>query len=105
MDYDIHRTPWETYHPAPGFAWTVYDAGNTDDTAPSCHQCGRCDCASYDLATGRCADQGDETCEGLSFAYVNADGRVLCQPCGDDAGLRIVPCDCPNTTDAPQNAH
>ena len=76
----------------------MHDSQGTEETVPSCHECGRCDCASFDPIAGHCADQGDETCEGLSLAYVHADGEVLCQQCGDQAGLRIVPCDCADKT-------
>jgi len=64
MNHVIHRSTCNTYHPAPGCEWSVHDSQGTDEAAPSCHECGRCDCASFDPVTGHCADGGDETCEG-----------------------------------------
>ena len=96
---EVHLTRWNDYHPAPGSPWTVHDAQMPEETAPCCRVCGRCDCTSYDPIAGHCADQGDESCEGLYFAFVRVDGQavceqVLCQQCADRAGIRIVACDC-----------
>jgi hypothetical protein len=93
---EVHCTKWNAYHPAPGSAWTVHDAQMPEETIPCCPVCGRCDCPSYDAAVGHCADNGDESCEGLYFAYVHADGQILCEQCADQAGIRIVGCECPD---------
>ena len=93
MTATVHRTPWNTYHPGPGGAWTFNDSPGTEETNPSCTRCGLCDCESFDPVKGACADQGDESCEGLSEAFLS-DGEVLCVDCAKQAGIRIVPCDC-----------
>jgi hypothetical protein len=66
-----------------------------EETAPCCRVCGRCDCTSYDPVAGHCADQGDESCDGLYFAFIDANAQVLCEECADQAGIRIVVCNCP----------
>jgi hypothetical protein len=94
---EVHRTERNSYHPAPGSAWNVHDAQMPDETAPCCTACGRCDCESFDPVAGHCNDQGDESCEGLYFAYVDsADGQILCEECAAHTGIRIVTCDCPD---------
>lgn len=89
----VHRTPFNTYHPGPGGAWTFNDSEGAEEANPSCGRCGLCDCESFDPEKGACADQGDETCVGLSAAFLS-DGEVLCLQCAEHAGIRIVPCDC-----------
>jgi len=93
MSATVHRTSWGTYHPDPTGAWTFNDTSDADEGNPSCARCGLCDCESFDPAKGACTDQGDETCVGLSLAFLS-DGEALCLQCAEQAGIRVVPCDC-----------
>jgi hypothetical protein len=93
MTTTVHRTSWDTYHPDAAGAWTFRDSPGTEETNPSCTRCGLCDCESFDPERGACADQGDESCEGLAEAFLS-DTESLCRDCAKKAGIRIVPCNC-----------
>jgi hypothetical protein len=93
MTATVHQTPWNTYHPAPGGAWTFNNGQGTEETNPSCTRCGRCDCKSFDPERGACADQGDERCVGLAEAFLS-ETESLCRECAKKAVIHIVPCDC-----------
>ena len=93
MTATVHRTSWDTYHPDATGAWTFKDTSDADENNPSCTRCGLCDCESFDPEKGACVDQRDETCVGLSMAFLS-DSESLCIGCAEKVGIQVIPCDC-----------